>query len=106
MPQPTYLHLYRSGFRTMVDAVILWHLAECGVTASTTAQISQSLRIPVETTRASLHRLRDKRLIASPEVSETQGCPHRWTISRIGYRFITGSSVPQEKTMAPILNAT
>ena len=107
MNQPTYLHLHRAGLRSLAEAALLWHLAECGVTGSTTPQITAALRLNYNTTHCMLDRLQELRLIAKPQrMAGKQGTPNLWILSRLGYRLITGQALAIDEHFAPVTAAS
>lgn len=106
MTQPTYLHLHRAGLRSLAEAAILWHLAECGVTGSTTPQIVTALRFNYNTTATIMERLCDLRLVARPKRTTSQGAPNLWILSRLGYRLITGHALAIDEHFAAVTSTT
>lgn len=105
MKAPSYLHLYRAGIRALSDAVVLWHLAECGVNGSTTPQISDATGINYNSCHNILDRLQELRLTARPRRTHKQGTPNLWILSRFGYSLITGQAIKDE-SLTSIASAT
>lgn len=107
MIAPSYAHLYHAGVHNMIDAAILWHLAECGIHGSTTNSIQSLFRISTNSqAHTCLHRLLDMQLVAKPQRKETTGRPCVWIISRLGYRLITGTSLSHQSQGIPSITAT
>lgn len=87
-PDPAFL--YRAGLRNLLDLAILWHLAQCGVTGSKVETLAQTLRIPLGTVRSSIDRLHKMRYLTNAIRLEVPGSPCIWSLSRYGFRLMTG----------------
>lgn len=107
MNPPSYAHLYHAGIHNMIDAAILWHLAECGIHGATTNGIQNLFHISSNSqTHTCLHRLLDMHLVAKPQRKDTTGRPCVWIISRLGYRLITGKALSPKSQGIPSITAT
>lgn len=96
MKPPSFLFLYKAGLRSLAEACILWHLAECGVTGSTTPQLASAIGINPNSIHPMLDRLQGMKLIARPKRLDNQGNPYLWILSRLGYRLITGQALKDD----------
>jgi hypothetical protein len=98
MRAPDPILIYKAGIKNTLDFAILWHAAHCGATGCTMPDFKEAVRPANENTvRGSLARLEDSKLLVSAHNRDLQGHPLTWTISRIGYRLMTGHLQAKEK---------
>lgn len=87
-PPPDPIYLLKAGL-SLPEAAILWHLALCGLTGARAATTAEACSLAPKTTSAILRRLAKRKLIETPSTLQSQGCPHLYTISRLGFRLMS-----------------
>lgn len=100
MQPPNPIFIYRSGIKNLLDFSILWHLALCGLTGCRLPDLRAATNANDNTTRGSLDRLENLKLIVAVPSRDLPGQPIAWICSRLGYRLMTGHLQDAEKAKA------
>lgn len=82
----------------MTDFAILWHLALCGLTGSSMQEIADATGLSYNTVAHTLLRLGEAKLTIERRLRDKPGHPLVITLSRLGFRLMTGHLEDDEKS--------